>query len=125
VPDALRTHQSLSPATARNIAHLLRSHKSASGTSQGCNLGLGCPQVPDVSLQEEWVAADRSDSARAGPARLPGEPRRDRFRKKRTKMPEEVQPQRHRWGWVRPLVELLIRAIEPVAMLIDAISRLR
>ena len=38
-------------------------------------------------------------------------------------MPKEVQ-QRHSWGWVQPLIELLIRAIEPVAQLIDAIARL-
>lgn len=40
-------------------------------------------------------------------------------------MPEEVQPPHHGWGWVWPLLELLVRAIKPVAQLIDAISRLR
>jgi hypothetical protein len=39
-------------------------------------------------------------------------------------LPEDVQPQRLSWKRVRQLVELLISAIEPVARLIDAISRL-
>jgi hypothetical protein len=38
-------------------------------------------------------------------------------------MPEEI-PEPHKWWWVRQLIELLIRTIEPVAQLIDAISRL-
>jgi hypothetical protein len=40
-------------------------------------------------------------------------------------MPKEVQPQPPCWGWVWSLIELLVRAIGPVAQLIDAISRLR
>jgi hypothetical protein len=39
-------------------------------------------------------------------------------------MPEEIQPPRHNWGRVQQLTELLIRVIEPIARLIDAISRL-
>jgi hypothetical protein len=38
-------------------------------------------------------------------------------------MPKEVHPQRHSWGWVKPLIELLVRAIGPLAQLIDAITR--
>ena len=40
-------------------------------------------------------------------------------------MPEEIQPQHRSWEKVMQLWKLLVSAIEPVAELIKAISRLR
>ena len=39
-------------------------------------------------------------------------------------MPKDVQPQQPSWGWVWKLIELMVRAMGPLAQLIDAISRL-